>query len=97
MTESPDLELILINVTGPDRPGITSQLTDILGQHDATILDIGQSTIHHYLSLGILIKTDARRSGYILKELLFKAAELNLIARFSPLDPEEYEKWVSMQ
>ncbi|MDE6535032.1 MAG: phosphoserine phosphatase SerB [Muribaculaceae bacterium] len=97
MNETPDLELILINVTGPDRPGITSSLTEILGRHDATILDIGQSTIHHYLSLGILIKTDALRSGLILKELLFKAAELNLIARFSPLDPDEYEEWVSMQ
>lgn len=97
MTETPELELILINVTGPDRPGITSSLTEILGRHDATILDIGQSTIHHYLSLGILIKTDALRSGFILKELLFKAAELNLIARFTPLDPDEYEQWVSMQ
>lgn len=97
MTETPDLELILINVTGPDRPGITSSLTEILGRHEATILDVGQSTIHHYLSLGILIRTDAMRSGFILKELLFKAAELNLIARFTPLAPEDYEKWVSMQ
>ncbi len=97
MTPTAELELILINITGPDRPGITSQLTAILGRHDATILDIGQSTIHHYLSLGILIKTDSQRSGYILKELLFKAAELNLIARFTPLDPDDYEKWVSMQ
>ena len=97
MTEKPELELILINVTGPDRPGITSSLTEILGCYEATILDIGQSTIHHYLSLGILIRTDSRRSGYILKELLFKAAELNLIARFTPLAPDEYEQWVSMQ
>lgn len=90
-------ELILINVTGVDRPGVTSALTGILGRHNAQILDIGQSTIHHYLSLGILIKTDAEVSGNILKELLFKTAELNLIVRFTPTDINDYEAWVKMQ
>lgn len=90
-------ELILINVTGVDRPGVTSALTGILGHHKAQILDIGQSTIHHYLSLGILIKTNADSSGNILKELLFKATELNLNIRFTPTDIEDYENWVKMQ
>lgn len=92
-----DIELILINVTGVDRPGVTSALTEILGRHDAMILDIGQSTIHHYLSLGILIKTDARSSGNVLKDLLFKAAELDVNIRFSPIDCDDYQKWVNMQ
>ncbi len=90
-------ELILINISGVDRPGVTSALTGILGRHDATILDIGQSTIHHYLSLGILIKTDSTTSGDILKELLFKAAELNLNIRFKPTPVDDYEQWVTMQ
>lgn len=90
-------ELILINITGPDQPGVTSALTDILGRHEAAILDIGQSTIHHYLSLGILIKTDSASSGGILKDLLFKAAELNVNIRFTPTSVEDYEKWVGMQ
>lgn len=90
-------ELILINITGVDRPGVTSALTGILGQHKASILDIGQSTIHHYLSLGILIKTDSASSGNILKDLLFKASELNLNIRFTPTDVDDYENWVTMQ
>ncbi|MCM1309616.1 MAG: phosphoserine phosphatase SerB [Bacteroides sp.] len=90
-------ELILINITGVDRPGVTSALTGILGQHKASILDIGQSTIHHYLSLGILIKTDSASSGNILKDLLFKASELNLNIRFTPTDVNDYETWVNMQ
>ncbi len=92
-----DTELILINITGVDRPGVTSALTDILGQHKASILDIGQSTIHHYLSLGILIKTDSASSGNILKDMLFKASELNLNIRFTPTDVDDYENWVTMQ
>lgn len=90
-------ELILINITGVDRPGVTSALTGILGRHNASILDIGQSTIHHYLSLGILIKTDSETSGNILKDLLFKASELNLNIRFTPTDVDDYENWVNMQ
>lgn len=90
-------ELILINITGVDRPGVTSALTGILGRYNASILDIGQSTIHHYLSLGILIKTDAATSGNILKDMLFKAAELNLNIRFTPTAVDDYEKWVGMQ
>ncbi len=92
-----ETELILINITGVDRPGLTSALTGILGRHDASILDIGQSTIHHYLSLGILIKTDSESSGNILKEMLFKASELNLNIRFTPTRADDYEKWVGMQ
>ena len=90
-------ELILINITGVDRPGVTSALTGILGRYNASILDIGQSTIHHYLSLGILIKTDSETSGHILKELLFKASELNLNIRFTPTGVDDYENWVTMQ
>jgi len=52
-----DIELILVNISGADRPGVTSALTDILARHEASILDIGQADIHHSLSLGILFRT----------------------------------------
>ncbi len=92
-----EIELILINISGADRPGVTSALTDILARYDAQILDIGQADIHHYLSLGILIRTDSSVSGDIMKELLFKAYELNVKVRFSPIDIPAYEEWVSRQ
>ena len=92
-----NIELILINISGFDRPGVTSALTDILSRYKAQILDIGQADIHHYLSLGILIRTDASVSGEIMKEMLFKAYELNVKVRFSPITPEAYEEWVKRQ
>ena len=95
--KTPELELILINISGQDRPGVTSSLTEILAKYDAQILDIGQADIHHNLALGILFKTDSERSGEILKELLFKAYELNVQIRFSPISVEDYSNWVSMQ
>ena len=95
--EQHDFELILINIAGEDRPGLTSVLTEILGRHDATILDIGQADIHHTLSLGILFKTTSERSGIIMKELLFKANEMNVSIRFSPVTVEAYDNWVARQ
>lgn len=95
--EKSQLELILINISGQDHPGVTSALSEILARYDAGILDIGQADIHHTLSLGILIKTDSAVSGNIMKELLFKASELNVNIRFTPISIKEYEEWVGRQ
>ncbi len=90
-------ELILINISGPDKSGITASLTEILARYDATVLDIGQADIHHTLALGILFKTDSRRSGEIVKELLFKTNDLNVQVQFNIVSEEEYNEWVSRQ
>ena len=77
-------ELILIRITGEDRPGLTASVTEILAKYDATILDIGQADIHNTLSLGILCKTEEQHSGFVMKELLFKASSLGVTVRFYP-------------
>ncbi len=92
-----ELELILINISGQDHPGVTSALSEILAKYDAGILDIGQADIHHTLSLGILIRTNSDVSGNIMKELLFKASQLNVAIRFTAVSREEYEEWVGRQ
>ena len=71
-------ELILIRITGLDRPGLTASITEILSKYDVTILDIGQADIHSTLSLGILFKSQEKDSGNIMKELLFKASALGI-------------------
>lgn len=90
-------ELILIRITGLDRPGLTASFTEILSEYDVTILDIGQADIHSTLSLGILFKSPVKDSGNIMKELLFKASDLGVNIRFYPVPVEEYEEWVGMQ
>ena len=97
MVKQQNLELIQINISGQDRPGVTSALTAILGKYGASILDIGQADIHHTLVLGILFKTTSNPSGDIMKELLFKAAEMYVQIRFSPISVEDYEEWVGLQ
>lgn len=90
-------ELILIRITGEDRPGLTASVTEILARYDAVILDIGQADIHNTLSLGILCKSEAQNSGFIMKELLFKASSLGVTIRFEPITEEGYMQWVGMQ
>jgi phosphoserine phosphatase len=91
-------ELILLNISGEDKPGLTASLTEILSHHDVNILDIGQSVIHKDLGLGILFQVP-KKSGStgVLKDLLFKAYELKSHIKFTPVPIEEYEKWVSEQ
>lgn len=96
-TNHHDIELILINISGQDKPGVTAALTSILAHYNAVILDIGQADIHHTLSLGILFRTTPDMSGEIMKDLLFKAYDMGVKIRFTPISIEEYEQWVSRQ
>ena len=90
-------EQILIRITGQDRPGLTTSVMEILALYNAHILDIGQADIHSTLSLGILIRIDDTHSGPVMKELLFKADELNVNIGFTPISDDEYESWVNRQ
>lgn len=88
-------EIILAKVTGEDRPGVTADLMAVLAQHEVNLLDIGQSNIHHALSLAILFESS--HAGNVMKDLLFKASELDLTVRFSPISKDRYARWVSLQ
>ena len=89
-------EIILINVTGEDKPGLTASLTGILARYKVSILDIGQAVIHDYLSLGILVEIPIEyKSSSILKDLLFEAHKLSIQIRFSPIEEDFYENWAA--
>lgn len=91
-------EIILLQVSGEDKPGITSTVTSILGEYDANILDIGQADIHNTLTLGILFEVNkGHESAPILKDLLFAMYEMGLKAQFKPISTDEYTKWVNLQ
>ena len=91
-------EIFLLNISGQDKPGLTSSLTSVLAQYNSKILDIGQANIHDTLSLGILFEIhSAENSASVLKDLLFKSYELGLTAKFTPITLENYESWVELQ
>lgn len=88
-------EIILINVSGRDKPGLTSEMTSIMAQYDIRILDIGQAVIHDYLTWGILVEVPGdRESSSVLKDLLFRMHELEQDVSFKPVSKEDYQHWV---
>lgn len=91
-------EIVLINITGPDRPGLTAAITGILARAEVNILDIGQAVIHDTLSFGILVEM-AGQDGMadVLKDVLFRGYELDQQVRFTPVSADEYSRWVTGQ
>ncbi|MBB3122994.1 phosphoserine phosphatase [Mesoflavibacter sabulilitoris] len=91
-------DIFLLNISGQDKPGLTSSLTNVLSHYGAKILDIGQANIHDTLSLGFLFEIETgNKSSAVLKDLLFKAYELGVKAKFTPISLENYENWVTLQ
>lgn len=91
-------DIFLMNISGQDKPGLTSGLMGVLSDYGAKILDIGQANIHDTLSLGFMFEIESgENSASVLKDLLFKAYELDVTAKFSPISLDNYEKWVKLQ
>jgi phosphoserine phosphatase len=91
-------EIIQIDIAGRDRPGITVALTKVLARYGVRVLDIGQSVIHDTLALGLLVELPADGGGCpVFREFLFKAHELGLNVRFTPVGDDDYEQWVGEQ
>ena len=49
-------ETILLHFSGRIMPGLTTELTGILADCGACVLDIGQAVVHETLALGLLIE-----------------------------------------
>lgn len=91
-------EILLINVAGEDKPGITSAVSRVLDEHGADILDIGQAVIHDNLNLGILAKIPEGQSPeQVQKEILYSLHAMDMKVRFQPISEESYEHWVAQQ
>lgn len=87
-------EIILINVSGRDQPGLMSRLTGIWARYDAQLLDIGQAVIHEDLALGVLLSVDATSAGDLIKDTMFGANQAGSTVRISSVDGEDYQAWL---
>lgn len=88
-------EIILINISGQDKPGLTASLMGILAEYNVGVLDIGQAMIHDTLSLGMLLEIpDQEQLSPVLKDVLFHVHHLGMQVRFTPISAERYNEWV---
>lgn len=89
-------ELVLISVSGEDKPGITATITKLLADFDVDILDVGQSVIHNHLSLGILANVQGSLEE-LYKALQLESHQFDIQIKCSPVTEESYEQWVGLQ
>lgn len=91
-------EILLITLSGPDRAGITTAVTDILAQHTVSVLDIGQAVIHSTLSMGLLVELPQQLDlPQLLSALQAFAADKGLRLGCESVSAESYSSWVDAQ
>ena len=75
---------LLITVSGPDHPGITSKLMQIIESAGDTLEDMGQAVTHGLLSLSFLVTINNKDN--VLKELLYHADKMGLVLTHQEVD-----------
>ncbi|HEU5108194.1 MAG TPA: ACT domain-containing protein, partial [Micromonosporaceae bacterium] len=60
---APNSTPVLITVTGPDKPGVSSVLFAVLTRHGVDIIDVEQVVIRGQLVLGVLVETGRDPEG----------------------------------
>lgn len=91
-------EIVLINITGEDRPGLTATITGVLAKGGVSILDIGQAVIHDVMSFGILVEIPGTEQGAsVLADIQAAAHKLDQQVRIAPVSEADYQKWVDDQ
>ena len=89
-------KLVLISISGEDKPGITAIISKVLGALDVDILDIGQSVIHNHLSLGILVNMPEADEN-VMKTIRSESDVLGVKTKFISVSEKSYEHWVGLQ
>ena len=81
---------ILVTVSGPDQPGITSRLMEVVVKNNTQLLDMGQSVTHGLLSLSFLLGMGSsdHRDNPVIKDLLFESKEMGLALDFEVVDKD---------
>lgn len=82
---------LLVKVNGPDKPGVTSRLMNVL-PHSVGLLEISQAVVHGILSLSILIDVPKDEQGAVLMDLLLVAKEIGITLDFEVLDKKDEVK-----
>uniref|UniRef100_A0A7S1IM89 phosphoserine phosphatase n=1 Tax=Eutreptiella gymnastica TaxID=73025 RepID=A0A7S1IM89_9EUGL len=91
-------EIVMVNVTGRDRVGITREVTTVLTKHQVEIMDLNQTVSQKKLMLGIVIRTPhGLDTSAMKKDLLFATFDMGLQVDITTIPHVEYEDWVGMQ
>jgi phosphoserine phosphatase len=90
-------ERILLHFSGPDHAGLSSELTRILADYRACVLDIGQAVVHETLALGLLVEIPEDAVSELKSTLVEKTQAIRLQVRFTPVSKEAFDHWLAQQ
>ncbi len=90
-------EIVLINMTGEDRPGLLMAFTDVLAQGAANILDIDQQASRGTQMLSALVEFNNAGAGQCLAALSTYASEHGQYFNCTPWAEAHYQRWADMQ
>lgn len=91
-------QIYLLNISGPDRRGLSAELSSVFEEQDIRILDIGQSVIHDQVSLGMMVQLPEKIDpNIVLDEFAQTSKALGVHIRTTAITDESYANWVSEQ
>jgi phosphoserine phosphatase len=84
-------DFVMVTVSGPDQPGITSAFSKILVDNQVEIVDIEQASLQDFLGLSFLLDMSGAKQSKdgVLKDLLFEASRLRLTLNFRLFSEKE--------
>lgn len=90
--------IILLNISGEDRIGLSADFYSVISQTDVRILDIGQSVIHDQVSQGMMLQLPKDQDAKTVKDQLIEQAKLlDLKVKIRDISANAYSRWVSQQ
>ncbi len=83
-----DSTALLLVLTGPDRPGLTAEIAELLAQRNAPLLDVEQFVVQGNLTLNLLVDLTATdpRCDALCDELLSKSKVFGLEVAFHTIE-----------
>ncbi|XOV41066.1 phosphoserine phosphatase SerB [Pseudomonas sp. App30] len=84
-------EIVLINITGSDRPGLLAAITGALAEDGVRILDIAQAVQHGALALAVVACADDATRLAAVRERITAVAGRH--AQFTALSEQAYLNW----
>jgi len=83
--------LLMVNISGPDRPGILAAFAKVLQNHKVELVDIHQASLQQTVGLNLLLKFEAasQSKDSAIKDLLFEGNQLNLTLNFQLIAPDQ--------
>jgi phosphoserine phosphatase len=85
-------EIVLIHLSGAERPGLSACLTGVLAQAGAVLLDIEQTLVHGAQTLVAVVQVEAGQSAVLDAQVQAAARQQAVLANVTALSHAQYQR-----